>query len=120
MSETHHGQVAGKRLSLPEYLRHHAYPVVDENNLSGMVNHHELEENVSKDGESAVAELIRGQELVTLLPETSIRDGARVLVMRDVLQAPVVSSMDARKILGILTLHDIARQQNAIDDSLGR
>ena len=42
------------------------------------------------------------------------------LVVKDVLQAPVVSARDPSRIMGIVTLHDIARQQNTIDDSLGR
>ncbi len=100
--------------------RHHAYPVMLENELQGMVTHHELEDLAVRDGGKNVAELIDGQKLVTLLPESSIRDVAQVLVMEDVLQAPVVSSKDAHKVNGIVTLHDIARQQNAIDDSLGR
>ena len=50
----------------------------------------------------------------------SIREVARILVVEDVMQAPVVSAADPRRILGIVTLHDIARQQNQIDDSIGR
>jgi CIC family chloride channel protein len=101
--------------------RHHAYPVVDASGqLRGMITHHELEEAVRAGREVPVAELIRGQNLVTLRPETSIRDVAQVLVMEDVLQAPVVSARDPGKLMGIVTLHDIARQQNAIDDSIGR
>ncbi len=100
--------------------RHHAYPIFSEDRLSGMVTHHELENNLANRGEETVADVVGEQELVTLSPETSIRDAAHVLVMRDVLQAPVVSQKDTRKVLGIITLHDIARQQNAIDDSLGR
>ncbi|MFO7725173.1 MAG: CBS domain-containing protein [Oceanipulchritudo sp.] len=63
---------------------------------------------------------IRGQRIVTLFPESSVRDGAQTLVMEDVLQAPVVRSKDEQKLMGIVTLHDIARQQNTIGDSIGR
>ena len=101
--------------------RHHAYPVVDvAGQLTGMITHHELEEQAREDPDRSVADLIRDQRLVHLFPETSIRDVAHTLVMEDVLQAPVVSAKDKRKLMGIVTLHDIARQQNAIDDSLGR
>jgi chloride channel protein, CIC family len=41
-------------------------------------------------------------------------------VVKDVLQAPVGSAREASRIMGIVTLHGIARQQNTIDDSLGR
>ena len=93
---------------------------MEENFLKGMITHHELEEMVRVEPAKAVADLIQGQKLVTLAPESSIREVARVLVMEDVMQAPVVSANDAHKVLGIITLHDIARQQNAIDDSIGR
>ena len=104
-----------------EKLGHHAYPVVDASGkVIGMITHHELEETHREARELTIGDLISGQSLVRLRPETSIRDVAQTLVMEDVLQAPVVSSKDESKLIGIVTLHDIARQQNAIDDSLGR
>lgn len=102
-------------------LKHHAYPITDSaGKLAGMITHHELEETHREGREVPIGELISGQTLVRLRPETSIRDVAQILVMEDVLQAPVVSSKDEGTLIGIVTLHDIARQQNAIDDSLGR
>jgi CIC family chloride channel protein len=102
-------------------LRHHAYPVIDAGGtLSGMITHHELEEAVRAGVDGPIDQLTAGRRLVTLFPETSIRDVAQTLVTEDVLQAPVVSAKNPRKLTGIVTLHDIARQQNAIDDSLGR
>jgi CIC family chloride channel protein len=98
--------------------RHHAYPVVDENGtVVSMVTHHELERMQGESGE--LGTLLKGRSLVALTPDTSIREAARVLVMGDVLQAPVVSGKGGA-LLGILTLHDITRQQNAIDATLGR
>ena len=104
-----------------ENARHHAYPVLGPSGvLEGMITHHELEEGAREKGDQPVAGLIKGQKLVTLNPEVSIRDVAQELVVHDVLQAPVVSTKDRHKVMGIITLHDIARQQNAIDDSIGR
>jgi CIC family chloride channel protein len=104
-----------------ENAKHHAYPVLDPGGkLEGMITHHELEESARDQPGQSVGSLIGGQDLVTLHPEVSIRDCAQTLVVRDVLQAPVVSTKDPCKVMGIITLHDIARQQNAIDDSLGR
>ncbi|MGC9450793.1 MAG: chloride channel protein [Oceanipulchritudo sp.] len=104
-----------------EGLKHHAYPVVDPSGrLAGMITHHEIEERARESATLSIAEMIPGQRIITIFPETSIRDVANTLVMEDVLQAPVVSSKDKGKLMGIITLHDIARQQNAIDDSLGR
>ena len=61
---------------------------------------------------------VEGQSVIEIYPDNSIRDAANTLVIKDVMQAPVVSRKDTRRILGIVTLHDIARQQNAIEDSL--
>ena len=101
--------------------QHHGYPVVDtEGKVAGVVTHHEMEEKRRAKAARTVGDLVADQHLVRLHPETSIRDVAQILVLEDVLQAPVVSSNDPGKLMGIVTLHDIARQQNAIDDSLGR
>lgn len=101
--------------------KHHAYPALDaESRLVRVVTHHEMEEIVKELPDAVMEDLPKKKELVVLNPETSIRDAAQTLVLEDVLQAPVVSPSDPQKVIGILTLHDIARQQNAIDDSLGR
>jgi chloride channel protein, CIC family len=101
--------------------KHHAYPVLDaDGTLCGMVTHGELESLAAKDGSPTVLETIGDRRLVTLSSETSIHDVARILVTDDVLQAPVVSPTDAKRMLGIVTLHDIARQQNAIEEGFGR
>lgn len=102
-------------------VRHHAYPVLDAGgSLAGMVTHHEMEQQAREDGSRTIQSLIHGQRLVSISPETSIRDVAQTLVVEDVLQAPVVSPKNPRRIMGLVTLHDIARQQNAIDDTIGR
>lgn len=102
---------------------HHGYPVLDdEGKLVGCITHHEMEECLrEKDSENkTVGDLIAGQTPITVVPESSIRDVANTLVVKDVLQVPVVSIKDPTKLVGIVTLHDIARQQNAIRESLGR
>lgn len=102
-------------------LRHHGYPVLDESGaLCAVITHHELEEWAKVDPKRSVADCRKARPPVTLHPETSIREAARTLVMEDVLQAPVVSQRDPSKVLGIVTLNDVARQQNAIDDAIGR
>ena len=100
---------------------HHGYPVVAEDNplkLFGMITHHELEQLAEARDSRKIADWLDGHGIVELHPDDSIRDAANTLVLKDVLQAPVVSRTDTRKLLGIITLHDIARQQNAIEESL--
>jgi CIC family chloride channel protein len=101
--------------------RHHGYPVVSEGNpfkLLGMITRHELEELAEAEDTRTISDWLDGHDIVKLHPDDSIRDAANTLVLKDVLQAPVVSRADTGKLLGIVTLHDIARQQNAIEESL--
>lgn len=101
--------------------RHHGYPVVSEANplkLLGMITHHELQELTEASDTRKIGDWLDGHGIVELHPDDSIRDAANTLVLKDVLQAPVVSRTDTEKLLGIVTLHDIARQQNAIEESL--
>lgn len=100
---------------------HHGYPVVVSDNrqkLLGIITHHELEELEAAMNKEPIEAWLLGREIIGIYPDDSIRDAANILVVKDVLQAPIVSRKDHRKLLGIVTLHDIARQQNAIEDSL--
>ncbi len=104
--------------------RHHDYPVVDSDGaLLGVIGHAalaELAERQYAEGEAPVREVLSSARLVTLNPDTSIREAARRMVVADVELAPVVSQKDPSRLLGLVTLHDIARQQNAITEQLGR
>lgn len=103
--------------------QHHGYPVIgdaDSQALIGMVMHHELEELVAEGNEAPLSEILAEQKTIAIHPDDSIRDAANTLVIKDVLQAPVVSRKDASRLLGIVTLHDIARQQNAIEEAMER
>lgn len=97
-----------------EAKRFHAYPVTGpDDGLRGVITLHELEENLDA---AAVSELMNGQRLTSVTIETSIRDAANRMIARDIQQVPVVSPVDPRKLLGWLTLNDIARQQNAAEE----
>ncbi len=96
-----------------EGKRFHAYPVFDEDGrLAGVVTRHELTDHP---GDRTVGELLEGQHLLTVTGDTSIRDAANRMIARDFQQVPVVSAADPKKLLGWLTLNDIARQQNAVE-----
>ena len=103
---------------------HHAYPVLagdgSGHEVVGMICHHELTEALSGDALAPISDLIQSQTLISLSPDASIRDVANTLVLEDVLQAPVVHSRQHNRLMGIVTLHDIARQQNAISETIGR
>ena len=75
-----------------------------------VVSHHELELTSS---EIVLSEVIKEQKLISVRPEVSIRDASHLMVQNDIQQIPILSAVDHGKLLGILTLNDIARQQNA-------
>lgn len=103
------------------HKNHHGYPVVDEaGNLRGVVMHHELEEQAERGNETRLGTHLAKQRLITVTPETSIREAAGVMIREDVLQVPVVNKSRPERLLGILTLHDIARQQNTVMEQIGR
>ena len=92
----------------------------DRQHLLGMITHHELEALQTARESQKIGDWVRGRSVVTIHPDQSIRDTANTLVIKDVLQAPVVSRKQGTRLLGIVTLHDIARQQNAIEEAIER
>jgi CIC family chloride channel protein len=91
----------------------HAYPVVDDaGRLAGVVTRREITDHA---GDGTVGALLEGQRLLTVTGDTSIRDAANRMIARDFQQVPVVSAADPGRLLGWLTLNDIARQQNAAE-----
>jgi chloride channel protein, CIC family len=101
-----------KRLTTADQ-RFRAYPVVGaEGRLRGIVTRAELHRAGE---EGTLLELVREQEIHAVSLDTSIRDAARLMIANDLQQVPVTSQADPRKMLGWLTLNDIARQQNAAE-----
>jgi len=120
------GELPREALDRFAHKAHHGYPVLknsgDTQEVIGMITHHELEEWAADEtkGKQPLQSLIHGRNLISVTPDTSIRDVANTLVLEDVLQVPVVSPKKQNRLLGIVTLHDIARQQNAIEETIGR
>ncbi len=104
---------AALKRSSTEDRRFRAYPVLDgEGRLAGVVTRAELERHAEKE---KVREIIPEQDLLAVTTETSIRDAANRMIARNLQQVPVVSPADPGKLLGWLTLNDIARQQNTAE-----
>lgn len=92
---------------------YHAYPVCDDGGwLVGVITRHELAENPA---EATIGSLLKDEKPLVATTETSIRDAANQMIARDFQQVPVVSPTDEKKLLGWLTLNDVARQQNAVE-----
>ena len=96
-----------------ENRSYHAYPVLnDAGLLAGVVTRQEIIGNVLAE---SVAAVIGEQEILFVTTDTSIRDAANRMIVKDFQQVPVVSQTNPEKLLGWLTLNDIARQQNAAE-----
>lgn len=95
----------------PSGLVYHAYPILNaEQELIGILTRHELEDT----GEDTLIDsLIENQELLALTPDSSIRDACNQMIAKNYQQVPIISAKNNHKLLGLITLNDIARQQNA-------
>jgi CIC family chloride channel protein len=82
-----------------------------------MVLHEDLERMAAAQRTDPLGAAGAARELVFLHPGSSISDAANLLLTNDMLQAPVVSADEDFRLLGIITLNDIARQQNARDNA---
>jgi CIC family chloride channel protein len=92
---------------------YHGYPVLSaEGRLAGVITYHELRENA---GNRQVVDLLDGQDLLVVRVDTSIHDAANRMIDRDFQQVPVVEADVPDRLVGWLTLNDIARQQNAVE-----
>ncbi len=99
-----------KRINL-ETSTHHAYTVENEaGEFTGVITYRELQESHQ---DFPLSKLIAEQKIITTFTDTSIREASRRMILKDIQQLPVVSVNDSKKLLGIITLNDIARQQNA-------
>lgn len=65
--------------------------------------------------ETTIKEVIEAQELMTFTPDISIQDAANRLIAASFQQALVASAVDSKRLVGVITLNDITRQQNAAE-----
>jgi len=96
--------------------QHTFYPVTDaEGLLLGILNHSEM---VSGPQDLELSGLVSEQEITMAHPDSSIREIANRMVARDLRLVPVVSQTEEGKLLGVVTLNDIARQRFAEEADL--
>lgn len=92
----------------------HAYPVVDqEGKLCGIITRHQLS---GVDESLTLGAIVAGQDLMVAHPDTPIHTAANRMIARNFQQLPVVSAAHPDRLIGWVTLNDIARQQNANEE----
>lgn len=88
------------------------YPVVDENGKYVGLIHRKGITVVSKtDPDKLVREIFISDTFPKVFPDTKIRDVAKEFVNTEWVAVPVVSRLDEGRVIGVVTLHDITRQQ---------
>lgn len=96
--------------------QHTFYPVIDDkHHLLGILSHGELESAMP---DLQTGGLVLDQDLTIAHPDTSIREIANRMVARDLRLVPVISQAEPGKLLGVITLNDIARQRFAEESDL--
>lgn len=88
------------------------YPVVDaEMHYVGLV-HRKGVTVVSKESPlKQVQDIFISDTFPKVYPDTKIRDAAKQFVNTEWIALPVVSRLDEGRVVGVVTLHDITRQQ---------
>jgi CIC family chloride channel protein len=90
-----------------------AYPVIDADGVfRGVVNRETMAHSAA---ETTLGELLAEEEIRAVHLDSTIREAAHRMIAGDLRQVPVTSATDPTKLVGWLTLNDIARQQNAAE-----
>ena len=104
--------------SLPE--DHHAYPVVDDTGrLVGLVTCNDLKRALAAGKGNQILEQAASRNLVHVHPDHTLATAVIRLGRQGVSQLPVVSRKDSARLLGIITIHDIANALGKEDGSSG-
>ena len=88
------------------------YPVLNEkNNLIGIVSSNEISAaNLKKENESKVIEEICMRKVIKIYPDQSLMYALHLLDKFHISRIPVVSRIDDKKVIGIITANDITHR----------
>jgi len=95
-----------------ERERFKIYPVVDaEGRYAGLIHRKGVKVVGAQDPGRTVREVFVSDTLPKGFPDTPIREVAKQFVNTEWVALPVVSRLDEDRLVGVVTLHDITRQQ---------
>lgn len=103
--------------SLPRH--HHGYPVVTDNRLTGIVTFNDLKRALAEGKKDKTLSEISGKKLIFVYPDQTLEAVIARIGRGGISQLPVVSRKDSRKLIGIITMHDVA-ESLAKDSQLER
>lgn len=88
------------------------YPVLDASGkYAGLVHRKGVQAVSAKSPDKTVREIFVSSSFPRLYPDMRIREAAQRFVDSEWIALPVVSRLDSGRVIGIVTLHDITRQQ---------
>ncbi|MBO6103181.1 MAG: chloride channel protein, partial [Opitutales bacterium] len=94
-----------------------AYPVLgDAREFIGTVRLEDIKRPENSD--KKISEILRTGAADFIEPSKSISEAANIIIEKDALMLPLISNKNPERLIGIITLHDIARQQNASEKEL--
>ncbi len=114
------GPTLAEQASLPEALeqlmqaRQHGLPVVDAAGaLVGVLTLQDIDQVPAEERPARTAGELCTRELLVAYPDETLGAAMRRLSTRDVGRLPVVARDDARRLLGVLSRHDLVRAYDA-------
>jgi len=100
-------------------LHYHSYPVVNgDSRLVGLVTFNDLKRALAEGKNTAPISEIANKNLVHTHPDHTLDVVMLKLGRRGISQLPVVSRKDASKLLGIITMRDVARALAQTDETV--
>lgn len=97
-------------IDLLNATHHHGMPVVDGDQLEGMVTISDIARAVEQGmDQSTPVRTIATTDLLVVYPDQSLNDALRVFAIRDVGRLPVVERANPRRLVGILRRPDVVR-----------
>jgi CIC family chloride channel protein len=104
--------------SLPR--QYHSYPILDKaGRLVGLSTCNDLKRAMAAGLDGSALKEIASRDLVLTYPELSLDAALIQLVKAKVSQLPVVSASEPGRLLGIITMHDVARALASMDNKPG-
>ncbi len=92
-------------------LDFNGFPVIKDGRLAGLVTTNDLKRAVAEGKESEVIASMMTKKVVHAHPDQTLDTVILKLAQRELSQLPVVSRSDDTRLLGIITLRDVARAQ---------
>jgi CIC family chloride channel protein len=95
--------------------RYHSYPVLNnEGRLIGLLTFNDLKRALAAALDGASLKQVASRDLVSTVPDSALDSALIELTKAKVSQLPVVSPNDPEMLLGIITMHDVARTLNGM------